>query len=226
MSNREHLIELIRGKASVSQQVYDRTLAVFSSLKETLQEYAVEANELLEGTDRRIRFVYQDRGKFEAQVQVTTDVLFFSMHTNTFLFDSTSPVWETDYVKEDRNNAYSGIISIYDFLADSLKFNRSEDEGYLVARLFINKEGRYMVEGRKQNNMPHGHFSDEPIDDNVLTSIFENALEYSVGEFDLLVPSYDMAKVVSLEQINTKIEHSKLRTGKMLGRSFNLNPEE
>jgi len=226
MSDREHLIKVIRDKAAISQSVYDRTLAVFSSMKEILQEYSVEANELLEGSDRKIRFVYQDRGKFEAQVQVASDVLFFSMHTNTFLFCRDNEIWNSDYVKENNSNAYVGIISIYDFLADSLKYNRNDDEGYLVARIFVNREGKYMVEGKGQAGMPHNHFGDSTIDDNVLTDIFEKALEYAVGKFDLLVPPYDLAKRVSLEQINTKIEHSKLRTGKRLGYSFELDEDD
>ncbi len=220
MGNREHIVEILKEKASLNQLVYEKTLSVFSELKDTLQEYSVEANEMLEGSERRIRFVYQDRGKFEAQVQIASDVLFFSMHTNVFTFDRGKSVWKSDYIISDKTNAYCGIINIYNFLADSLKYNRSEDQGYLVARIFINKEGKYMVEGKRQTKMPHGHFSDEPITEEILITIFENAISYSVTEFDLLVPPYDYSKLVTLEQINTKIDHSKIRTGKRLGFDF------
>jgi hypothetical protein len=40
-------------------------------------------------------------------------------------------------------------------------------------------------------------------------------------EFDLLVPPYDMVKIASVAQMNSKIDSSKLQTGKRLGFKFN-----
>ena len=51
-------------------------------------------------------------------------------------------------------------------------------------------------------------------------SIIETAMDYAV-DFDLLVPPYDTVKVVTVDQLNTKIENSKMQTGKRLGYKFN-----
>ena len=54
----------------------------------------------------------------------------------------------------------------------------------------------------------------------ILLNISENAIDYTV-DFDLLVPPYDAVKVVTVDQLNTKIENSKMQTGKRLGYKFN-----
>ncbi len=54
----------------------------------------------------------------------------------------------------------------------------------------------------------------------ILTDIIETAILYA-AEFDLLVPPYDTQKIIAVEQVNTKIENSKIQTGKRLGYKFN-----
>ena len=97
--------------------------------------------------DRRVRIEYRDRGKFETQFQVASDLLIFRMHTDVFEFDANHLVWQSPYVQADRDNSYCGIIDIYNFLSDSFKFNRNADEGYLIGRIFINRERCYFVGG-------------------------------------------------------------------------------
>ena len=43
---------------------------------------------------------------------------------------------------------------------------------------------------------------------------------YSMS-FDLLVPPYDLVKVASVDQINAKIESSRMQTGKRMGYRYN-----
>ena len=42
------------------------------------------------------------------------------------------------------------MINIYNFLSDSFVYDRERDLGYLVARVFLNKEGHFFVQGKKQ----------------------------------------------------------------------------
>lgn len=220
MSKREELIGTLKEKASLKQLVYDNTYATFISLKELLEEYAVEANEMLDSTDKRIRLEYRDRGKFEAQLQVAGDILIFSMHTNIFCFERENIIWKNSYVERNRYNAYCGVINIYNFLSDSFKYNRANDEGYLIGRLFINRESQYFVEGKRQISYRHNSFGKEAINNQALIDIIESAIGYAL-EFDLLMPPYDAVKLVSVDLMNTKIENSKLQTGKRLGFKYN-----
>ena len=219
-SKREQIIETLRTKSALLQHIFDNTQQVFGQLKEILQEYAVEVNEQLEGTtDKRVKMEYRDRGKFEAQLQMAGDILIFSMHTNVFQFERENIIWQNSYVKQDKQNAYCGIINIYNFLSDSFKYNRSSDEGYLVARIFINRDFQYMVEGKRQVTFRHDRFGQGAITPEALTEIIENTMAYTL-DFDLLVPPYDTIKLVTVDQMNTKIENSKLQTGKRLGYQF------
>ena len=210
-------------KANLQQRVYDNTFSLFNTLKETLHEMASEFNEELDDKiDRRIRIEYRDRGKFEAQLRIAGEILIFNMHTNVFMFDEHNSIWQNEYVKNNASNAYCGVINIYNFLADSFKYNRSSDEGYLIGRIFINHELQYFVEGKRQQRVRVGQFGTKKIDENELTSIIEMAIDYAL-DFDLLVPPYESVKIMNLDQLNTKFENSKIKTGKRLGYEFNID---
>ncbi len=212
------LDELIQ-KASLKQKVLDNTVQTFNDLKDTLHEFAAELDEELEDKiDKRIRIEYRDRGKLEAQIQLAEDILIFAMHTDIFHFHAGHDVWKNPYVG-DRNNAYCGIISIYNFLSDSFKYNRAEDEGYLVGRIFVNRDMSYFVEGKGEIAVHCGRFGEEKIDRKALLRIIEAAAFYTLG-FDLLVPPFNAGKRVSVEQFNTRNENSRLQTGKRLGYEF------
>lgn len=215
------IIENLTQKANLQQRIFDNTFAVFNELKETLHEMSSELNdELDEKLDKRVRIEYRDRGKFEAQIQVAGDVLIFSMHTNIFEFNREHIIWQNSYVRSDKQNSFCGVINIYNFLADSFKYNRNSDEGYLIGRIFINRDMHYFVEGKRQISLKHNNFGTAQIDKQALTNILETAINYAL-EFDLLVPPYDVVKIATVDQLNTKIENSKMQTGKRMGYKFN-----
>ncbi len=217
---RENILKTIESKSNLQQEVYDNTFNVLSDLKDVLHELRTELIDSLQGLDKRVRIEYADRGKFESQLQVGADTLIFSMHTNVFQFNREHVIWQNSYVQKDPQNAYCGMISIYNFLSDSFRYNRDTDEGYLIGRLFVNRDNNYFVEGKRQISLKHNNFGTEKITKEALMNIVEIAVSYSL-EFDLLVPPYDTVKIISVDQVNTKIENSKVRTGKRLGYRFN-----
>ncbi len=117
-------------------------------------------------------------------------------------------------------NGYCGVINIFNFLADSFKYNRVNDLGYLVARIFVNKENHFFVEGKRQSDEVVKDFAVDTISPGILRQIIETAIQYSI-EFDLLLPRYDQVKLATVEQMREKISHSKMTTGKRLGFAFN-----
>lgn len=220
ISLRSEILDTIVRKSALKQKVYDQTFAAFNELKETLLEVASEMDDALDGKlDRRVRLEYRDRGKFEAQLQVANDLLIFQMHTDVFEFASDHPIWQTSYVQANRDNSYCGMVNIYNFLSDSFKFNRNADEGYLIGRLFINREGCYFVEGKRQSALRAASFGTAELDRNALQQIIESAFSYAL-DFDLLVPPYEANKRVTVDQFNTKLDNSKFVTGKRLDYNF------
>jgi len=104
-------------------------------------------------------------------------------------------------------------------LSDSFKYSREEDLGYLIARVFINREKFYFVEGKQQMGYLSNDFGEHIINKEALRGIIEAAMLYS-QKFDLLVPPYDAVKIVNIRQILESRKQA-LKTGKRLGFSFN-----
>ncbi|MDR2894451.1 MAG: hypothetical protein LBU97_03200 [Alistipes sp.] len=215
-----HLLQAIIDRSNLSQRVYDNTYAVMTKLKEILHELASELDEELEESlDERVRIEYRDRGKYEAHFIFGENLLIFSMHTDIFRFGEGDSVWQNPYAADEPDNAFCGIINVWNFLKDSFEHKRLGDEGYLVARIFVNREMRYMVEGKGQGGFLRGEFGRHTVDKEGLADIVEAAIDYSL-HFDLLVPPYESQKVVTAELFNTRTENSKMQTGKLLGYAF------
>ena len=220
---KEKILETIVSKSTLKQKVFDNTFSVFNELKDTLLELASEMDDALEGRlDKRVRLEYRDRGKFEAQLQIGSDLLIFQMHTDVFEFDSNHIICQNPYVQADKANSYCGVINIYNFLSDSFKYNRNADEGYMTGRIFINRERSYFVEGKRQTSLRAIAFGRRQIDRDALVEILETAINYAIN-FDLLVPPYEQNKRVTVDQFNTKMDNSKFVTGKRLDYEFNVD---
>lgn len=224
MESDRQILKTLNEKATLKASIYDRCLEQFNQLKDVLSEISNDFNELLDtaegNMDRRIRLEYRDKGKFEAELKFADDVLIFSMHTDIFQFDRDHAIWKNPYAGENRLNGYCGVISVYNFLSDSFKYNRNDDLGYLVGRMFINRENCFFVEGKRQKRHQTAAFGKYKVTKEELISFVRSAMLYTL-EFDLLVPPYDLVKVVTVDQINTKIENSKMKTGKRMGFKYN-----
>ncbi len=221
----ELILDTLKEKACLKQQVYKKTYAIF-------QEFKVEANKLIGelgsemcDVDKDVTFEFIDKSDFEFQIKFGGDVLVFFMHTNVFDFDKSHNIWNSSYVKEDRMRTYCGMINIYNFLADSFKYNRVDDIGYLVARCFVNKDEHYFVEGKRQLGFLYNDFVNETITTKKIKNIIESSILYSM-EFDLLTPRYEAMSTVSVQEINEVTSIIKLKTGKRLGFKFQNDSDD
>jgi len=219
MDIKKLIIDEINSKANVKQKVYDSANNSFKLLKRILKGIPDEYNKDISVDDERVKFLYKDNGAFESELKVAGDLLIFTLHSNVFEFNREHDIWKLDYVKQDILKSYTGIINIYNFLADSFKYNRMEDVGYLIGRIFINMDGYFFVEGKRQLGFPLKDFGTKCLDKESLTHIINTAIKYAL-DFDLLVPPYDQVMIASVGQMTQKISHSKMKTGKRLGFKF------
>jgi hypothetical protein len=216
----ESLLEAFVIKSTVKQKVYENTMQTFYILKNVLKQIEEDyLSKIKNDVPEAVLPVYKERGTFEAEFKIAGDLLIFSMHSNVFEFDDKHPVWNTEYLKEDPLRSYCGTINIYNFLADSFKYNRVNDLGYLVARIFVNKENHFFVEGKRQADEVVKDFAMDTISPGVIRQIVETAIQYCI-EFDLLVPLYEQVKIATVDQMNQKMSFSKMITGKRLGFGF------
>ena len=214
---------ILRGlaeKSAIKQVAYDKTFETFGVIKDVLQELVIDYNKELVEVDNRVALVYKDNGSFDVELKIAGDILVFSMHTNVFDFDRDHGIRKISYVKNNPMSSYCGVIHIYNFLSDSFKYNRMEDLGYLIGRIFVNKDKHYYVEGKRQLGFLYNDFGKAIIDKKAIKEIIETSIKYAL-EFDLLIPPYDNVKILSVGHVHKKISDSKIITGKRLGFRFN-----
>lgn len=224
-TSKDKIIKLISQKSTTKQKVFSNTKEAFLLLKEVLQEITLEYNEKLKKIDTKIMLVYKDRGAFEAELKVAGDLLIFNMHSNVFEFDREHGVWKISYVQSDKLGSYSGIINMYNFLSDSFKYNRLNDLGYLIGRLFINKDKHFFMEGKRELGFLYNDFGNSVLQKKEMKEIIESAILY-ILDFDLLVPHYENVKIVSVQQMKDRINKHKIQTGKRLGFKFYADSDE
>ena len=217
-SSRAHVINLLRSKSVMKQEVFKNTQEWFKVLKAELKECIEIISEEI-GDNEKIRLKYVDAGNYEAQLFIGSDVLIFYMHTNVFRFSKSNYVNQSSYIKNDATNAYCGVINIYNFLADSYEQNRFNDAGYLLSRIFINKESHFVVEGKGQLEFIYRDFLNQVINKDIILDVILKVAAYAL-EFDLLTPPYKAVSVVSVQEMQTISSNSKLKTGKRLGFRF------
>jgi hypothetical protein len=220
-----NLFQIINIKGQLKQLVYHNTLDSINLIKKVLTDLLREYQEKYALEPRAIPFILKDKGEFEVQLQFAGDVLIFSMHTNVFEFSRYHEVMSTSYIREDKNRSYCGIINIYNFLADSFKYNRVNDVGYLIGRIFINKDKCYFIEGKREIGLLYNNFGQEILDEKAARQIVESAIMYTIN-FDLLTPPYDSLKEISLEEMQSMVDSYKLKTGKRLGFKFQADRAE
>lgn len=217
---RDGIIKTMLEKSQLKQVVYDNTKEAFSILKKVLHDIVIEYNGILKDADDRIKLEYRDRGLFETEIKVAGDLLIFNMHSNIFEFPRNHEIWKDSYYIDRPLVTYSGIINMYNFLADSFKYNRDEDLGYLIGRMFINNESTFFVEGRRELGFGYPAFGKNKVDYESLHQLVESAITY-VLKFDLLVPPYNDVKIVNVDYMKERINKSKMQTGKRMGFEYN-----
>lgn len=217
--SKEGIVELLRQKVMMKQLVGQKTKDVFSMLSILLSDLTKELTGRAKAIDDQVSVSYKERGEFEIEFTLADETLLFVMHTNIFTFDSSHEIWKSPYVKEDKNRAFCGKIFIYNFLSDSFKYNRTNDIGYLIGRIFINKENHFFVEGKKQIGRLYSDFTATEMNEKMLLEIIEATIIYSL-EFDPFTPSFETNNEIRVGEVIDASLQSRIATGKRLGFKF------
>lgn len=217
--------QMLFDRSGMKQDVYARTKADFALLKQELEQLAEELAQSVEKRDPRLRLEFAEQGDFSAKVVIAGDTVVFSMHTNVFRLDQSNSLWKTGYLQDDEQRGYFGVVNVYNFLSDSFRYNRERDLGYLVARLFINKDGHFFLQGKKQLGFLYNDLAGSVMDQNRMRQVLTSVVLY-VLNFDLLAPPYDQVSQVSVEEMKQLEANSMVSTGKRLGFRFQADSGE
>lgn len=224
-NQKEQILKLLKEKSVMKQDVFRNTLAAFDLVKQSVAEISNELGKETQVIDKRINVAYTETNNYATQLKVAGDMLEFFMHTNVFEFDKSHTMFKTGYVKQNAYNSYCGIINVYNFLADSFKYNRLNDLGYLVCRIFINREMKFFIEAKGSIGIKYSSFSTEPLNKEQLHEIINELIIYAIT-FDLFTPPAEQVREVSVNEIQEKVSSINLRTGKRLGYGSSASYEE
>ena len=214
MESEKEILDLLNKKSSLKQEIFEITKDIFADLQEILKEKAIKLDDGI--TDKNVSVSYEESGDFDAKLKFSGDTLLFNMHSNIFNFDQAHQVHQTTYVKENNSRSFCGVINIYNFLSDSLKYNRLNDTGLLIARLFINKDAHYFVEGDSKITSVFKNIFKEKLNKERLQDIVNVVMKYSL-DFDLIAPNINDVKVVSVNQILDVNNKHLIKTSKKMG---------
>lgn len=224
LDNTSYILDTLLQKSVAKQQTYTTTLEQFLSLKKVMKFLINNYKKQLKTYNKKIGLHFSENGVFEAKMQVAGDMIVFNMHSNVFAFNSDHWIWQHDYVKANNTNAYCGVINVYNFLADSFKYKRMGDYGYIIARIFINREGHYFLEGNPDFGSFNNDFGKKPLDMSLSREIVQTIIQYSL-EVDLLIPPLENVQLATVEQMFSQMDKPKVKTGKPLGFQSNSQRE-
>ncbi len=201
----DYISHLLESKSTAKQVTYKNLLNAFNLLGKEAKRIIGELKKKANPGDEDVTLNFKLVTEHEFNVKLAGDLLVFVLHTNIVTFDDAHPVMQSEYIKEKEVNRYFGQIMIYNFMSDSIKYNRVNDPGYLLARLLINHEGRYVIEGEDRLGSLAHQISETPISENELNVLVKLALMIAI-ENDLMAPPFPQVKFITLYQKNEKTQ--------------------
>jgi len=218
-NTKKEIIKLLSEKSLVKYKTYDNTIAVFDTIKVLMSNITADIKKSVSKMDIKIPVEYKENGKFEMEMRVASDLVLMTMHSNIFKMPNSHYVSQLKYVKQNHMRAYCGVINIYNFIADSFKYNRMNDYGYLIGRIFMNHENHFFVEGKKQLGFLFNDFAGQIISPETIEKIINTSIIYSI-QLDLIAPPLDSIQAVSVGEMSQITSSISLKTGKKLGFRF------
>jgi hypothetical protein len=90
------------------------------------------------------------------------------------------------------------------------------DEGQLLARIFVDGENHFFVDGKQQFGFLYNDLDQQVLDEENIEKILTTAIQYCLNE-DLMVPPYDQVSQVVLGQFLMENGGAGFKTAKRLG---------
>jgi len=215
-SAHQQILNTLAGKSSNKQAIYANTLRHFDAIKNTLSRMAKEWGQEMQKRDPRVEIEFKDKNKFECSLKFSGDTLSLVMHTNIFTFDAQHFIHQSRRVKENNMRGYFGQIMLYNFLSDSIKYNRMQDGGQLLARIFVDGESHFFVDGKQQFGFLYNDLDQQILHEEAIEKILNTAIQYCLDE-DLLAPPYEEVSQVVLGQFLMENGGAGFKTAKRLG---------
>lgn len=218
----DQIFDQLKNKASLKQKVYGNIIEVFNHLKKEASGVADKLKKRIQEVDKSVIVGLYEINEFEFHLKFGGDLLVFILKTNVVSFPPEYPIMQNDYMKENESRKFFGSILIYNFMSDSIKYNRQEDNGYLIGRMLVNIDNHFYIEGVRQLDFL---FTD--IEQNIISmpwlKLFIEKLILTALDTDLVGIKYgDLNKLTNYTKVNQSLQ---LGTGQKIGFQMTNNTE-
>ena len=217
------LFQVLDANVRVKLELYNKAIEWFKQWQEINRQISEDIKkDLLDKGLKNIRVIFQTEGTFEHRLTVGSDTLVFVLHSNIFKLNPDSSYARTDYVREDPTRAYGALVYIYNFLYDTLYYFRLNDVGVLVGRVFVNKDGKFFVEGQRQMGFLYTNWLENQLTAEAMRNITYSALLTALA-IELKIPPYAAEQSITLQQFIAQSGMRAIKTARPPG--FHL-PDE
>lgn len=200
-------------RASIKQLIYRNSLAVFGEMKKLAAELANEVARRIVLVDKSVMVEFVDVSEFEFRLKFSGDLLIFTMHSNIIAFPPEHVLSASPYIKEDYHRGFFSTIMCYNFMADSVKYNRLNDPGYLLGRILLNYEGHFYIEGVRQLNFLYPDIAQNIVSHDILMDFIQSNMLTAI-QTDLLAPDF---QAIQLTALGDMLANQMVFGGKKLG---------
>ena len=212
----EAIFEGLKQKSTTKQTIFRNTQEVFEQMRMVATDIVTCLSKKITKVDSNVVIEYRNVNEFEFHIKFSGDLLIFVMHSNIVTFPDDHELMSNPYVEADFRRRFFGHIMAYNFMADSIKYNRMNDPGYLLARILINVEKHFYLEGVSELDLEYTDIAKNAVNEKALRVFIESAMIASVNN-DLVAPDIDDIKKISVKQ---KMDNQQVSRGQKLGFSF------
>ena len=210
----QNIVNHLCSKSSIKQRTYKHLTEAFTGVMAQCRHLVKEINKQIKSADENVTVNCKKISDREFHVKVAGDLLVFVLHTNIVTLDDKHAIINSPYVQEDVNRRYFGQIMIYNFMADSVKYNRLQDPGYLIGRILLNYENHFFIEGEGQLNFLFREISAQPLSSTDIDIVVKLAIT-EAAQNDLVTPPFHEIRFITLDD---KINSSQsLGAGQKIG---------
>jgi len=190
--------EMLENKSTAKQATYRNICYAFNVLTNEAKRIIEDLKVRINPGDPDVTVEFNVINQNEFDIKLAGDMLIFVMNSNIVTFEDSHPILDDEYIRQNEVNRYFGQVMIYNFMSDSMRYNRMNDPGYLLARLMINHENRFFIEGERELS-EYNKISGHPINDDTLAYLVKVVLKMAI-ENDLVAPSFREVKSITLNQ--------------------------
>ncbi len=195
----ENIVEILLNKSTVKQKTYRNVCAAFKQLEQEAQLLIDVINAKTSERDEEIKLSVEHITNQEFHIRIAGDLLVFVLHTNIITLPEDYEYNKSSYVADQPLRKYLGQINVYNFMADSFEFSRLNDPGYLLARLLINSENNFIVEGDRQIGFMFESVSAKPLE-KVDLDVMIKLIITQAAENDLVIPPFPNIRSITVRE--------------------------